>query len=171
MTTKPNLLIVDGNPFIASILVQNLKSDFTITLAKTGPEAARLLTQGNRYNCILTELDLPFFNGLELIKLVRTSRLIRNTPVIVLSSATDSDTRIKCLENGADDFATKPFNPLEVKAKIQAVLRRAAVPAYEIQEGEQTVSARLLPDIKTFWQQKSRVLSTILRAEAIKQTA
>lgn len=171
MKTKATLLIVDGNPFIAGILVQNLKDDFTITIANTGPEAARMLTQGNRFDCVLTELDLPFFNGLDLTKLIRTSRINRHIPVLILSSATDSDTRIKCLQHGADDFATKPFNPLEVKAKIQAVLRRAASPVYQAEEHERPVSARLLPEIKSFWQQRSRVLSVLFRGNALKQSA
>ncbi|QJD79283.1 response regulator transcription factor [Spirosoma rhododendri] len=170
MNTKPRLLIVDGNPYIAGILVQNLKSDFNISVANTGPEAVRMLTQGNHYDCVLTELNLPFFSGLELTKFIRENRFLRNTAVMVLSGATDSDTRINSLNSGVDDFALKPFNPLEIRAKLHALLRRSASPAYET-AFSQPVPARLLPDIKTFWQQKTRVLSLIRRSEPIKQSA
>lgn len=170
MSVKPRLLIADGNPYIAGILVENLKSSFTISVANTGPEAVRLLTQENRYDCVLTELDLPFVNGLELTKLIRNNRFLSNVPVLILSSATDSDTRIKCLNSGVDDFASKPFNPLEVRARLHALLRRAAFPAYE-STFSQPVSARLLPDIKSFWQQKTRVLSMIRRSDPVKQSA
>ena len=170
MNSKPRLLIVDGNPFIAGILVENLKNDFSISVANTGPEAVRLLTQENRYDCVLTELNLPFVNGLELTKLIRNNRFLRNIPVLVLSSATDSETRIRCLNSGVDDFVSKPFNPLEIRAKLHALLRRAVAPVYETAYSKPD-SARLLPDIKSFWQQKTRVLSMIRRSDPVKQSA
>ena len=128
MNTNHHLLIVDENPYVVEILVQTLRKDFTITVANTGQEAARLLIQGNRFDCVLTELNLSFFNGLELIKLIRMSRVAAQTPIVILSSVPDSATRIQCLEQGADDFLSKPFNPLEVKAKLHALLRRSEAP-------------------------------------------
>ena len=84
MNTKYHLLLVDENPYIIDILVQTLSNDFKITVANTGQEAARLLIQGNRFDCVITELELAFFNGLELTKLIRMSRLASQTPVMIL---------------------------------------------------------------------------------------
>ncbi len=166
MNTNHHLLIVDENPYVVEILVQTLSKDFAITVANTGQEAARLLIQGNRFDCVLTELNLSFFNGLELIKLIRMSRVAAQTPIVILSDVPDSATRIQCLEQGADDFLSKPFNPLEVKAKLHALLRRSEVP--------ETASGQLIQmdtQSKPFWQQKSRILSLLFGNYSLPQSA
>ncbi|QIP11508.1 response regulator transcription factor [Spirosoma aureum] len=169
MNQKYHLLIVDENPYVADILIQTLKTDFSITVANTGHEAARLLIQGHRFDCVLTELNLPVFSGLELTKLIRMSKLIFQTPVIVLSNAPDSNTRIECLEQGVDSYIAKPFNPLEVKAKIHAILRRTSAPKEEVQEP--TAAVRLQAESKPVWQPKSRILSMLLRGYLVAQSA
>ncbi|MCK8495668.1 response regulator transcription factor [Spirosoma sp. RP8] len=166
MNPKYHLLIVDENPYVADILVQTLKTDFSITVANTGQDAARLLIQGQRFDCVLTELNLPIFSGLELTKLIRMSKLIFQTPIIVLSNAPDSNTRIECLEQGVDSYISKPFNPLEVKAKIHAILRRSS--RDEIRE---PASARLQPEDKPFWLPKSRILSLLFRGSLATHSA
>jgi DNA-binding response OmpR family regulator len=164
MNKKHHLLIVDENPYVVDILVQTLSKDFKITVAQTGQEAARLLIQGNRFDSVLTELDLSFFSGLELTKLIRMSRLTAQTPVVVLSNASDSTTRIDCLEQGVDAFIAKPFNPLEVKAKLHALLRRADSPIEEVQK---RLPVRLQTENKSIWQQRSRILSMLLGNYAV----
>ena len=169
MNTKYHLLVVDENPYITGILVQTLKTNFNVTVANTGQDAVRLLIQGNRFDCILTELNLPLFNGLELTKFIRTSRLLRHTPIVVLSNASDSDTRIECLERGVDSYIAKPFNPLEVKAKLLALLRRATSAVEDIQSTPVTVRPQL--ENKPLWQPKSRILSMIFKRSTVLQRA
>ncbi len=120
------LLVVEENPHIVSVLAQTLKADFDITVASSGKEAVRLLIQGTHFDFVITELNLSFFDGFELIKLIRMSKAISQIPIMVLSEATDSDTRIACLEAGADSYMPKPFNPLEIKAKLKSVARRTS---------------------------------------------
>lgn len=167
MNTKHHLLLVDANPYVSGILVQTLKSNFNVTVANTGQEAAQLLVQGNRFDCVLTELNLPFFNGLELTKLIRTSQLLKNTPVVILSNASDSETRINCLEQGVDSYITKPFNPLEVKAKLLALLRRSTNPVEETQQP--FVVTRSLPETQSIELPKSRILAMILKRYTVLQ--
>lgn len=169
MNAKPNLLVVDGNPYVAGILVQTLGTDFNVTVANTGQDAARLLTQGNRYDCVLTELNLPNLGGLELTKLIRMSRSMSHTPVVVLSGASDSDTRIQCLEQGVDGYIAKPFNPLEVKARLRAVLRRVSPPAEAAQP--RPLPVRYAPNEKLTWPFKSRLLSIFQRELSVSQSA
>jgi len=159
MKTKRHILIADENQYVVDILVQTLSKDFKITVATTGQEAARLLIQGNRFDTVLTELELPFFSGLELTKLIRMSHLTAQTPVMILSNVSDSTTRIECLEQGVDAFLSKPFNPLEVKAKLHALLRRADAPSQETQ-GNQPLHIK--PENKTTWPQRSRIVSMLL---------
>lgn len=168
MNTKHRLLIVDGNPYVAGILVQTLKANFNVTVANTGQDAIRLLIQGNRFDCVLTELNLPLFSGLELTKFIRTNKLLRHTPIVVLSNASNSDTRIECLEQGADSYIAKPFNPLEVKAKLLALLRRAipsaTAPEYDFVPLRSY--AEVTPPSET---PKLRILSTIFKRYTVSQ--
>ena len=168
MKSKFHLLIVDENPYVAGILMQTLKEDFDVTVANNGQDAARMLIQGHRFDCVLTELNLPFFSGLDLTKLIRMSKLLAKTPVVVLSSATDSDTRIECLEQGVDGYIAKPFNPLEVKAKLHALLRRTAIPAETVEE--RLFAKPLFTENKPSWQPKSRILSMLLRGYSVSQS-
>lgn len=161
---KRHILIVDENPYVVDILVQTLCKDFKTTVATTGQEAARLLIQGHRFDCVLTELELPSFTGLELTKLIRMSRLTAQTPVVILSNVADSTTRIACLEQGADAFLSKPFNPLEVRAKLHALLRRADAPN---QENQTHLPVRFNGENKTFWSQRSRILSMLFGGFAV----
>lgn len=169
MKSKFHLLIVDENPYVAGILVQTLKKDFDITVANSGQDAARMLIQGQRFDCVLTELNLSFFGGLDLTKLIRTSKLLAKTPVVVLSNATDSDTRIECLEQGVDGYIAKPFNPLEVKAKLHALLRRTAAPVEVVEE--RSFAERLFTEEKPSWQSKSRILSMLFGGYSVSQSA
>ena len=165
MNTKHHLLIVDENPYVVEILAETLARDFTITVATSGQEAARLLIQGNRFDCVLTELDLSFFSGLELTKLIRMSKLSAQTPVVILSNASDSTTRIECLDQGVDAFLSKPFNPLEVRAKLNALLRRADLSVVSGAPVQQPSKS------KPIWSQRSRLLSALLGNYSLSQPA
>lgn len=123
-TTTYNLLIVDEDRFVANILRQTLKSDFTLTSVNNGIEAINWLEKGNKIDFIITELAMNHLDGRELIRIVRGSNLFNHIPIMVLSEIEDSSTRIECLEYGADGYLAKPFNPVEVKAKARAILRR-----------------------------------------------
>lgn len=168
MNIKYHLLIVDENPYVVEILLQTLTKDFKVTVATTGQEAARLLIQGNRFDCVLTELNLSFFSGLDLTKLIRMSKLSAQTPVVILSNAPDSATRIECLEQGVDAFLLKPFNPLEVKAKLNALLRRADAPIASFQQLSTPIQHPA--ESRSFWPQRLRTLSSLLGNHSLSHT-
>lgn len=124
---KRQLLIVEENPHIATVLTQTLQADYSITVATTSRDAVRLIVQGRHFDCIITELDLAFFDGLELIKLIRMNKLSQHIPILVLSEAADSDTRIACLEAGANAHIAKPFNPNEVSVNLRILANRQII--------------------------------------------
>ncbi|GAB3255406.1 hypothetical protein GCM10027347_16480 [Larkinella harenae] len=124
-SSKLNVLIVENNRFLVNILRQTLSSEFSVTVAANGFEAMALLERGLTVDLMLTDLKLPKFDGLELIQRIRSTISHHMMPILALSEEGDSNIRISCLENGADDCMTKPFNPLEIQAKIKAMLRRS----------------------------------------------
>ncbi|RIV27848.1 DNA-binding response regulator [Fibrisoma montanum] len=124
MSENYHVLFIDEDVFIRNILRHTLSAEFTITTLPNGIEAMSWLEQGHEPDIIVTELKLPHLDGRELIQLVRGSNLFGHIPILVLSVVDDSATRIDCLDRGADGYINKPFNPMEVRAKIRAILRR-----------------------------------------------
>ena len=126
MENRYHILHVDDDVYIRKIIQHTFSAEFELSSCTNGIEAMAWLEKGNLPDIILTDLRMPHLDGQELINLIRAGSLYRNVPIIVLSSMEDSALKISCIEQGADDFIVKPFNPLEVKAKIKALLRQTA---------------------------------------------
>lgn len=124
MESRYQVLHLDDDIFIRKIIQQTLLADFEVISCLNGIEAMAWLEKGNQPDIILTDLRMPLFDGQEFISLIRSSSLYRHVPIVVLSSSEDSNLKVKCIDQGADDFIVKPFSPLELKARIKALLRR-----------------------------------------------
>ena len=124
MKTLYHVLIAEDDPFIRKILRQTLKDDFEVITKENGIEALSWLEDGNPVDIILSDIQMPYMDGKDLLGMLRVSPVFQKIPLIILSSFSDSDTRIKFFKLGADDYIVKPFSPIEVKAKIMSVLRR-----------------------------------------------
>lgn len=121
---KLKLLIVDDEASTRKVLEHFLNKEFDVTVKNDGMEGMNWLDAGNDTNFIIADLNMPNLDGKEFVKVVRASNLFSNVPIIILSGTDESKERIECLNLGADDFMLKPFNPMEVHAKIRAILRR-----------------------------------------------
>lgn len=124
MEQKIKLLIIDDESSTRKVLEHFLNKEFDVTLKNDGMEGMNWLELGNDSDFIIADLNMPNLNGKEFTKVIRASNLYRNIPIIILSGTDESKERIECLNLGADDFMLKPFNPMEVHAKIKAILRR-----------------------------------------------
>jgi DNA-binding response OmpR family regulator len=82
------------------------------------------LEKGSIPDMIISEIHVPHLDGGQLLQVIRNSNLYKHIPFLMLSTQDDSTTRINYLDNGADGYLMKPFNPMEVKAKAKAILRR-----------------------------------------------
>ncbi|WP_421829950.1 response regulator transcription factor [Larkinella sp.] len=122
---KFNLLIAEHSPFLRNVFQETLASEFNLTLVSNYNEIVSQLEAGSAINFIITDLDGPQADGVESISRFRNHSRYQHVPMLVLSGKNDSEVRIQCLENGADDCMAKPFNPLELRAKIGAMLRRS----------------------------------------------
>ncbi|MES2517353.1 MAG: response regulator transcription factor [Bacteroidota bacterium] len=124
MELRNKLLIIDDEPSTRKVLEHFLNKEFDVTLKNDGMEGMEWLESGNDPDFIIADLNMPNLNGKEFIKVIRASNLYSEVPIIILSGTDESKERIECLNLGADDFMLKPFNPMEVHAKIKAILRR-----------------------------------------------
>ena len=118
------ILIVDDEPLIVKGLKYSLESDgYETDSAADGEEAVNKFFAG-QYDLILLDVMLPKIEGLEVCQRIRERS---NVPIIMLTAKGDDMDKILDLEYGADDYMTKPFNILEVKARIKTIFRRTAM--------------------------------------------
>lgn len=122
-----HVLVIEDDPFIRKILRQTLKNDFSVVTKENGIEAVTWLEEGNPVDIILSDVQMPYMDGKDLLCTLKASPTFQKVPIIILSTFSDSDTKIKFLKLGADDYIVKPFSPNEVQAKITTVLRRTEV--------------------------------------------
>ena len=116
-----NILIIEDDTAIAELEKDYLElSEFHVEIEHEGSEgAARAIDED--FDLILLDLMLPGMDGFEICKLIREKK---NTPIIMVSAKKEDIDKIRGLGLGADDYMTKPFNPLELVARVKSQLRR-----------------------------------------------
>ena len=115
------VLVVDDEKLIVKGIRFSLEQDnYQVDCAYDGEEALEL-AKTNTYDIVLLDVMLPKLNGFEVCQQIRE---FSNVPIIMLTAKGDDMDKILGLEYGADDYITKPFNILEVKARIKAIMRR-----------------------------------------------
>ncbi len=118
----PNILIADDEREIVRLLRIYLESDgVTVLEANDGAQALALL-ENHDVDLALVDIMMPRVDGYQVIKAIR--RREKYVPVIVISAKVTLSERVLGMDLGADDYVTKPFEPLEVAAKVRAQLRR-----------------------------------------------
>jgi two-component system phosphate regulon response regulator PhoB len=123
----PNtILLIEDEEDVSDLIRYHLKkAGFRVLVAGDG--AAGLETAlAEHPSAIVLDLMLPKLNGLEVAKRLRAEERTRSTPLLILSAKGETESRIKGLELGADDYLPKPFSPKELVLRIQALLRRSA---------------------------------------------
>ena len=117
------VLIVDANRHSARMVMQSLKSSGAVVdHSETGDDALGIVKRYD-YDIILLDLDLPDMGGYEVLKRMRCSKL--GTPVMITSSLTRTQAKVKAFAAGADDYACKPFDLQELQARVMAIVRRS----------------------------------------------
>ncbi|MEJ2448977.1 MAG: response regulator transcription factor [Anaerolineales bacterium] len=123
MSARPHILLVDDEPSIIENLAPFLKrSGFEVSTAANGSLALKLLEQAEP-DLIVSDVLMPEMDGRELLRKLRQDD--NWIPVILLTQVGEAFERAVALEEGADDYINKPFEPHELVARIRAVLRRA----------------------------------------------
>ena len=113
------LIVEDEEPISNLIRMSLTKAGYHCEQAFDGESAADAI-EGRYYDLILLDIMLPGINGYELLEYIKTKEI----PVIFITAMGDLDDRVKGLRAGAEDYITKPFEMLEVQARIETVLRR-----------------------------------------------
>ena len=118
---KHTILIAEDDRDITELLTLYLTgAEFDVQSAADGAQALEMIRAGG-ISLVLADIMMPGLNGYELIRQVRT---FSNLPIIILSAKSEDTDKILGLNIGADDYITKPFNPLELIARVKSQLRR-----------------------------------------------
>jgi two-component system, OmpR family, KDP operon response regulator KdpE len=124
MENKYHILIIDDEPQIRKILRITLETNsYKVIEAENGANG-EAMAASNKPHLIILDLGLPDQEGISVLKNIRAWSSI---PIIILSVRNSEQEIVSCLDNGADDYLTKPFNTSELLARIRANLRRATV--------------------------------------------
>lgn len=119
---KDTILVVDDEKEIRNLIEIYLLNDgYNVIKAKDGQEALYILKKENIHLMVL-DIMMPKMDGIEVCRRVRESL---NIPILMLSAKSEDMDKIQGIMTGADDYLTKPFNPLELTVRIKALLRRA----------------------------------------------
>ena len=121
MNEKPTILVVDDEKLLVKGVKFNLENDgFDVLTAKDGEEAVDIVRDSN-VALVIMDLMMPKLNGLDACIMIRK---FSSVPIIMLTAKSEDADKLIGFDCGADDYLTKPFNILELKARVRALLRR-----------------------------------------------
>lgn len=121
---KTTILIVEDEPSIVELVTFTLKETGWNTFAASTAAEAWEFIQRRSPQLVLLDWMLPDQSGLRLLSKIRGDRQLQEMPVIMLTAKSMEEDKIAGLDNGADDYITKPFSPRELTSRIKALLRR-----------------------------------------------
>ena len=127
----PRVLVVEDSVSMRAFVRSALEADDTelgeveVIEASSGFDALRLLPRGP-YDLVITDINMPHINGLELVQFIRSSEQHRGTPVLLISTQSSARDRERGLTLGADAYLTKPFSPETLRAAAAAHLAKGA---------------------------------------------
>ena len=115
------ILIAEDNNGIQDFLSTALK-EYTLFIASNGQAAWEVIQEGTLPDLVISDIMMPIMDGYTLLENIRANKKTTTLPVIIITSLTEQDDRIRSLQLGADDYLTKPFHHLELQARVKNVL-------------------------------------------------
>lgn len=120
---KKKVLIVDDKEQIAKILFVYLNQEYDCFYMQNPLQAIAWLLGGNMPDLIISDIRMPEMRGDEFLAYLKHNELLKQIPVVMLSSEDSTSERIRLLEQGAEDYIVKPFNPMELKIRVTKIMR------------------------------------------------
>ena len=121
---KKQILVVDDEVSILKLLNFVLSSQYDLVIKNSGVEALTWLEEGNSPALILSDLEMPYFDGSSFLHNLKISGFYRDTPVIILSGAINLEDRVSQMKFELDAYIPKPFNPVQLKEAISDVFKK-----------------------------------------------
>lgn len=125
---EPHLLVVDDDPRLRELLRRYLSENGFRVTAAAGTEEARGALASFAFDLVVLDVMMPGESGLDLTRALRAEGQPRRLPILLLTAKAEPEDRVNGLEQGADDFLAKPFEPRELVLRIRNILERVAPP-------------------------------------------
>jgi class 3 adenylate cyclase/CheY-like chemotaxis protein len=155
---KGALLVVDDNEANRDVLRRRLSRDgHDVAVARDGREALALLA-GRPFDLVLLDIIMPGLNGFRVLECLKADERLRHVPVIMMSGMQESDSVVRCIEMGAEDYLCKPPDPVLLRARISACLEKKRLRDREVHYLEQIERER---------RRSEELLHVILPAEIV----
>lgn len=119
---KKKILIVDDKESIAKIVAIYLSAEYDFTYKENPIQAIAWLQQGNMPDLIISDIKMPEMRGDKFLEYMKGNEIFKHIPIVMLSGEESSTERIRLLQEGAEDYIVKPFNPLELKVRIKKII-------------------------------------------------
>lgn len=149
------ILVVDDNPINRKVLTRNLLHEgFTCEVAEDGAQAMAFL-RSRTCDVVLLDLMMPEMDGFQVLEAMKADAVLQHLPVIVISSLDQTENAIRCIEMGATDYIMKPFDPVFLRARVNASLARKRL--HDLEKA-------LLHQIQMEQEQSERLLLNVLPA-------
>ncbi len=124
--SNPRILVIDDDINILSTLrILFQRESFQVQTAFDGEDGLKKIIVGG-LDIILSDVDMPKMNGFEVFQKLKMQGLVSQVPIIMMSAGVNPVDRAKYIEEGAEDFITKPFNTIELLARVRRILARAS---------------------------------------------
>jgi adenylate cyclase len=137
-SVSSRILVVDDNASNLDLLSRRLmRDDHQVTTAESGA-AALALTASESFDLVLLDLMMPEMSGYEVLSRLKADERTRHIPVIMVSALDELDSTVRCVEAGAEDYLSKPFDPVLLRARIDASLEKK-----QLRDREQAIAAEL----------------------------
>lgn len=115
-------MLVDDKSTIAKVIAVYLGKEFEVIYFENPIAAIDWINEGNTSDLIITDINMPQMRGDEFLRYLKKDNSLKDIPVIILSGEDSSSDRIRLLEEGADDYIVKPFNPMELQVRVKKLL-------------------------------------------------
>ncbi len=123
-----SLLVVDDNEMNRDLFTRRLeRQGYRVTVAIDGLQALELMDQTD-FDLVLLDIMLPIMNGYQVLEHLKADESLSQVPVIIATSLDEADGKARCMALGAEDYLTKPFNPVMLKSRISDCLARHQLP-------------------------------------------
>jgi DNA-binding response OmpR family regulator len=125
-TDKPTILIVDDEPHIVELVCLSLIPDkYHLVRSNGGLDALEKVSRESP-DLVILDLMMPGVSGHEVCRKLKENALTQAIPIIILSAKGEIDDKLRSLRIGADDYITKPFDPMEIEARVERMIRRTS---------------------------------------------
>lgn len=117
------ILLLDDKETIAKVVAYCLSSEYDLVYFDNALKGLVWLQEGNIPDLIISDIRMPEMRGDEFLSYIKHNDLFKQIPIVMLSSEESTSERIRLLEEGAEDYILKPFNPMELKIRIKKILK------------------------------------------------